>query len=155
MRLCCAITIHKSQGQRLSKAVSDLGKKEMAAGCTFVAVSRQGSLEDGVFIPTKTILDFLWQELSDQIVRSTSATRCWNNNAPSMFALPLCTILTISPVETSTYFTSYLCVKYVYVHYVILTSLLATSVAILLALIYNLHNNSTCVLLIYLSSIYI
>ena len=33
------ITIHKSQGQTLSKAVIDIGDKEMTAGCTFVAVS--------------------------------------------------------------------------------------------------------------------
>lgn len=35
-----AITIHKSQGQTLPKAVIDLGKAELAAGCTFIALSR-------------------------------------------------------------------------------------------------------------------
>ena len=39
LHLSYTITIHKSQGQTLSKAVIDIGDKEMAAGCTFVAVS--------------------------------------------------------------------------------------------------------------------
>ena len=47
---CYAITIHKSHGQTL-KAVIDLGRAEMAAGCTFVAVSRLKKLEDGLFQP--------------------------------------------------------------------------------------------------------
>ena len=46
-----AITIHKSQGQTLNKAVIDIGDKEMAAGCTFVAVSRLRNLTDGIFEP--------------------------------------------------------------------------------------------------------
>ena len=46
-----AITIHKSQGQTLHKAVINIGKSEMAAGCTFVAVSRLRRLEDGLFEP--------------------------------------------------------------------------------------------------------
>ena len=37
LRLSYAITIHKSQGQTMTKAVIDLGDKEMAAGCSFVA----------------------------------------------------------------------------------------------------------------------
>lgn len=45
------LQFHKSQGQTLNKAVIDLGKREMAAGCTFVAISRLHSLEDGVFEP--------------------------------------------------------------------------------------------------------
>ena len=48
---CYAITIHKSQGQTLEKAVIDLGKTEMAAGTSFVAVSRLKTLEDGLFQP--------------------------------------------------------------------------------------------------------
>lgn len=39
LHLSYTITILKSQGQTLSKAVIDIGDKEMAAGCTFVAVS--------------------------------------------------------------------------------------------------------------------
>lgn len=46
-----ALTIHKSQGQTLDKVVIDLGKSEMAAGTTFVAVSRLKKLEDGLFQP--------------------------------------------------------------------------------------------------------
>lgn len=37
LRLSYAMTIHKSQGQTMTKAVIDIGNKEMAAGCTFVA----------------------------------------------------------------------------------------------------------------------
>lgn len=46
---CYALTIHKSQGQTLQKAIIDLGKAEMAA--TFVAISRLKRLEDGLFQP--------------------------------------------------------------------------------------------------------
>ena len=35
-----AITIHKSQGQTLQKAIIDIGKSEHAPGTTFVAISR-------------------------------------------------------------------------------------------------------------------
>ncbi len=40
LQLRYAITIHKSQGQTLENAVIDIGKAELAAGCTFVALSR-------------------------------------------------------------------------------------------------------------------
>jgi ATP-dependent exoDNAse (exonuclease V) alpha subunit len=43
------MTIHKSQGQTLTKAVVDLGKGEKFAGCTFVATSRVRSIHDIVF----------------------------------------------------------------------------------------------------------
>lgn len=46
-----AITIHKSQGQTLDKAVIDIGSAELVAGCTFVAVSRLQKLQDGLFQP--------------------------------------------------------------------------------------------------------
>ena len=51
LKLRYAITIHKSQGKTLDKAVIDLGKREMAAGCTFVAASRVRSLEDCIVEP--------------------------------------------------------------------------------------------------------
>ena len=44
LRLSYAMTIHKSQGQTMTKAVVDIGDKEMAAGCTFVALSRLKTL---------------------------------------------------------------------------------------------------------------
>jgi ATP-dependent DNA helicase PIF1 len=44
LRLNYAMTIHKSQGQTMTKAVIDIGNKEMAAGCTFVALSRLRTL---------------------------------------------------------------------------------------------------------------
>ena len=46
-----AITIHKSQGQTLPKAVIDIGKAELAAGCTFVAISRLPRLDCGLIQP--------------------------------------------------------------------------------------------------------
>ena len=47
-----AITIHKSQGQTLSKAVIDIGKAELANnGCTFVAISRLPRLDCGLIQP--------------------------------------------------------------------------------------------------------
>ena len=51
LQLCYAITKHKSQGQTLEKAVIDIGKAELAAGCTFVAVSRLRSLDRGLIQP--------------------------------------------------------------------------------------------------------
>ena len=46
LKLAWAITIHKSQGQTLNKAVIDIGEKEIASGCTFVALSRMKSIKD-------------------------------------------------------------------------------------------------------------
>ena len=40
LRLCRAITMHKSQGQTLDKAVIDLGPKEACTGLPFVCLSR-------------------------------------------------------------------------------------------------------------------
>ena len=47
------MTIHKSQGQTMTKAVIDIGNKEMAARCTFVALSRLKSLS-GLLIQPMT-----------------------------------------------------------------------------------------------------
>jgi ATP-dependent DNA helicase PIF1 len=46
-----AITIHKSQGQTLQKAVIDIGKSEISAGCTFVAILRLPRLNCGLIHP--------------------------------------------------------------------------------------------------------
>ena len=51
LRLSYAITIHKSQGQTLSKACIDIGEREKAAGATFVALSRLRQLSDGIIQP--------------------------------------------------------------------------------------------------------
>ena len=40
LRLAYAMTIHKSQGQTLDRAVVHLGKKERSLGLAFVALSR-------------------------------------------------------------------------------------------------------------------
>jgi Helicase len=42
--LAWAITIHKSQGMTLEKAVADIGEKEFSAGLTYVALSRMKNL---------------------------------------------------------------------------------------------------------------
>ena len=51
LRLRYALTIHKSQGQTLPKAVIDIGASERVAGCTFVALSRLRCLEDSIIQP--------------------------------------------------------------------------------------------------------
>ena len=51
VRLAWAITVHKSQGLTLRKAVIDLGENEFTAGLSFVAVSRVRALEDLLFKP--------------------------------------------------------------------------------------------------------
>ena len=40
MRLAYAMTIHKSQGETLERTVVDIGKRELASGLSFVALSR-------------------------------------------------------------------------------------------------------------------
>jgi ATP-dependent exoDNAse (exonuclease V) alpha subunit len=50
-RLAYALTIHKSQGQTLSKAVIDLGKKEQTLGLTYVALSRLRNFNDFLIMP--------------------------------------------------------------------------------------------------------
>ncbi len=51
LQLRYAITIHKCQEQTLHKAVIDIGKSELAAGCTFVALSRLPCLASGLIQP--------------------------------------------------------------------------------------------------------
>ena len=51
LRLCWAITMHKSQGQTLDKAVIDLGPKEACMGPTFVCLSRAKRLVDLIVEP--------------------------------------------------------------------------------------------------------
>ena len=46
-----AITIHKSQGQTIQKAVIDIGRSEYAAGTTFVAISRLPRLSCSLIMP--------------------------------------------------------------------------------------------------------
>ena len=52
LKLCWAITIHKSQGLTLNKAIVDLGPKEKVAGLAYVAISRVRKLSDLIIIPT-------------------------------------------------------------------------------------------------------
>ncbi|PKY33362.1 hypothetical protein RhiirB3_296985, partial [Rhizophagus irregularis] len=51
VHLARAITVHKSQGLTLQKAIIDLGDKEFIAGLSFVAISRVRTLKDILFKP--------------------------------------------------------------------------------------------------------
>ncbi|CAM9745310.1 unnamed protein product, partial [Ectocarpus sp. 8 AP-2014] len=51
LRLCWAITMHKSQGRTLAKAVIDLETKEACTGLTFVCLSRAKKLVDFIVEP--------------------------------------------------------------------------------------------------------
>ena len=46
LKLCWALTMHKSQGQTLDKAVIDLAKKEACTGITCVCLSRAKRIDD-------------------------------------------------------------------------------------------------------------
>ncbi|CAF1066323.1 unnamed protein product [Brachionus calyciflorus] len=50
IRLGYAMTIHKSQGQTLKKAVIDLGNSEISLGLTFVALSRLKNINDFLIV---------------------------------------------------------------------------------------------------------
>ena len=54
LKLAWAVTIHKSQGLTLDKAVIDVGKREFSTGLTFVACSRVRQLQDLLFTPPFT-----------------------------------------------------------------------------------------------------
>uniref|UniRef100_A0A8D9E7N4 ATP-dependent DNA helicase n=1 Tax=Cacopsylla melanoneura TaxID=428564 RepID=A0A8D9E7N4_9HEMI len=49
--LAWAVTIHKSQGLTLPKVALDIGTKELAPGCTYVALSRVKRLTDLIIEP--------------------------------------------------------------------------------------------------------
>lgn len=49
LRLAWAVTIHKSQGLTMEKAVIDVGRKEFSSGLTYVACSRVRRLKDLLF----------------------------------------------------------------------------------------------------------
>ena len=51
LKLCWAITIHKSQGLTIDKAWIDLGCQEKSAGLSYVAISRVRRLDDFVIEP--------------------------------------------------------------------------------------------------------
>ena len=52
LKLAWAVTIHKSQGMTLDKAVIDVGRKEFSSGLTFVACSRVRHMCDLLFVPS-------------------------------------------------------------------------------------------------------
>jgi ATP-dependent DNA helicase PIF1 len=49
LRVAYAVTIHKSQGMTLNKAVVELGDYDFTRGLTFVAISRVRRIRDIVF----------------------------------------------------------------------------------------------------------
>ena len=46
LKLFRTLTMHKSQGQTLDKAVIDLGKREACTGLTFVCLSQAKRIDD-------------------------------------------------------------------------------------------------------------
>ena len=52
LKLSWAITIHKSQGLTLSKAIIDIGRTEKVAGLAYVTLSRVKALSDLLIEPT-------------------------------------------------------------------------------------------------------
>ena len=49
LRVAYAVTIHKSQGMTLNKAVVELGEHDFTRGLTFVAISRVRAIGDIMF----------------------------------------------------------------------------------------------------------
>ena len=52
IRLSYALTIHKSQGQTIDKAVIDLGKTERSLGLTYVALYRLKNFGEFLILPS-------------------------------------------------------------------------------------------------------
>ena len=52
LRLCWTMTIHKSQGLTIDRAVIDIGKSDIGIGMTYVALSRLKTI-DGLFLKYK------------------------------------------------------------------------------------------------------
>jgi hypothetical protein len=50
LRLAYAISIHKSQGMTLNKAIVDLGEKDFVRRLSFMAISRVGAIADIAFL---------------------------------------------------------------------------------------------------------
>ena len=50
LRLAYAVSIHKSQGMTLNKAVIELGEKDFVRGLSFVAISRVRAITDLAFL---------------------------------------------------------------------------------------------------------
>ena len=65
LRLCWAMTIHKSQGLTLNKAVIDIGKKDIGIGMTYVALSRVKTIK-GLFFKSKSFERF--QKINDSLM---------------------------------------------------------------------------------------
>tara|TARA_B100001123_G_C14744487_1_gene802290 strand:- start:344 stop:571 length:228 start_codon:yes stop_codon:yes gene_type:complete len=59
------MTIHKSQGLTLEKAVIDIGKSDIAIGMTYVALSRLKTIE-GLFLKSKPYSRF--QKINDSVM---------------------------------------------------------------------------------------
>ena len=57
LQLCWAMTIHKSQGLTIDRAVIDIGKSDIGIGMTYVALSRLKTL-DGLFLKYKPSIKF-------------------------------------------------------------------------------------------------
>ena len=68
------MTIHKSQGLTLENAVIDIGDRDIATGCTFVALSRLKTLE-GLYFKGKSLDRLLKLNKSPEIKQRISEER--------------------------------------------------------------------------------
>ena len=98
LKLSWAVTIHKSQGLTLDKAVIDAGKKEFCAGLTFVAISRVRCLTDLLFSPP-----FSYQRLNNISKSKRMVER--KEEEQRLLSLPTTTIpgcssLTTAPIQS-------------------------------------------------------
>ena len=75
LRLCWAITMHKSQGQTLDKAVIDLGPKEACTGLSFVCLGRANRLVDLMAEPMSFDRIGNLGNCRKRLARSTSRSR--------------------------------------------------------------------------------
>ena len=75
LRLCWAITLHKSQGQTLDKAVIDLGPKEACTGLSFVCLGRANRLVDLIAEPMSFDRIGNLGNCRKRLARSTSRSR--------------------------------------------------------------------------------
>ena len=68
-----AITIHKSQGLSLDRAVLDLSEKDFTPGLTYVAISRVRSLEGILFEGSIDYQRLRFAKSETQVMRATDA----------------------------------------------------------------------------------
>ena len=84
--LAYAITIHKSQGLSLDRAVLDLSEKDFASGLTYVAISRVRSLEGLLFEGSFDYRRLCFAQTDTMVMRAADMVL----RAQQQIALPVC-----------------------------------------------------------------